>query len=244
MNAWKKSGIFAAASAVVFSLTGGMVLAQSSSSSNSYRLEEASFNSAGQFSASSESYGAQSALGAMPYGSLTSEEYAAIGGFNTSEPYLEALLTNGAMDFGEVDPSTTGSGTAQIRVRSYLSSGYVLMLNGTPPLQVGHTIAALTSPSTSAAGVEQFGVNLRANSSPEIGADPVFDPSGEFAFGAPAVDYNTANLFKYESGDIIASSDKSTADTIYTLSVIMNVSNLTPAGIYTSAISAVIVPTF
>jgi hypothetical protein len=47
-----------------------------------------------------------------------------------------------------------------------------------------------------------------------------------------AADYNIPNFFKYVKGDIIASSNRSTGQTDYTLSFIYNISELTANGTY------------
>ncbi len=145
---------------------------------------------------------------------------------------------------GVVSPHTTGTANDTIKVLSYLSSGYVLQIVGTPPSQGTHTLTALTTPSTSQPGTEQFGMNLAANTTPAIGANPVQVPSSAFAFGYATTNYDQADLFTYNNNDIIAKSNSSSGETDYTLSIIMNVSSVTPGGQYSGTYSAVAVPTF
>jgi hypothetical protein len=84
----------------------------------------------------------------------------------------------------------------------------------------------------SQAGVEQFGLNLVANTSPvSLGANP---NHGQFGVGSAATNYATTNNYRFVSGETIASAPKSSGMTIYTISYIVNVSSLTPGGQYSS----------
>jgi hypothetical protein len=92
--------------------------------------------------------------------------------------------------------------------------------------------------------MEQFGINLAANTSPHIGAGPVQVPSNTYSFGAVESGYSQADLYKYSNGDAIAYSNSSSGETDYTLSMIINISAVTPGGQYTGNFSAVAVPVF
>jgi hypothetical protein len=94
-------------------------------------------------------------------------------------------------------------------------------------------MTALATPTASAAGSEQFGINLVANTSPvNFGANPVQVPDNTFSFGQVAADYSSPGLFKYVKDDAVALSTASTSATNYTVSYIFNVSNVTPGGTY------------
>ncbi len=178
-------------------------------------------------------------------GTGSSANYSAQFGANTSDvPLLEVITSAGTSDMGVLDTNKTGTATASIKVRNYLSNGYIVQLAGHAPSQGIHTLTTISTPSTSQQGAEQFGVNLVANTAPTIGADPVQVPSGSFSFGNANGDYSSHNLFKYVDGDIIGSSNKSSGETDYTLSMIINVSAATPGGRYTGTFSAVVVPTY
>jgi hypothetical protein len=130
------------------------------------------------------------------------------------------------------------------KITSYLSSGYTVQMYGDPPKMRGHTITALTSPTQSQVGKEQFGINVVANTTPDIGANLKQVPDSTTSFGQVNSGYNTPNYFKYVSGDVIAHSSKSSGETDYTISMIINVSNETPAGHYTSDYSIVVIPVY
>ncbi len=97
----------------------------------------------------------------------------------------------------------------------------------------GHHLDTNGSPTSPTIGVEQFGMNLIANTSPiNFGAPPVEVPDNTFSFGTVATGYDQLNKYKYTKGDIIAQSTKSSGETDYTASFIYNIGSVTPDGTY------------
>lgn len=225
-----------------------LVAAQQSSSTN-YKVNEVFFGSGGELHACSASYCSKQAAGELAIGNMKSSNYQVQGGFNTSdEPILELAVSGGTYDLGTLDAAVTHGAQATFTIRNYLSSGYVVRLAGALPQMTSgansHTLAAMSTATTSNVGSEQFGVNLRANTSPSIGADVQQLPDSSFGFGAPASGYSTVNNFKYVDNDVIASSPKSSGTTLYTLAMIANIATSTPAGAYTGHLSVIVIPTF
>lgn len=188
--------------------------------------------------------------GDLVTGNTASANYQAQGGFDTDRmPYVEVTVTKSASDLGVIDATSTGADTAEFSVKSYLSQGYVVQIFGTAPTYAGHTITAMAGVG-STQGTEQFGLNLVANTSPQaIGADPEQDvdagnPSEPFGFGAENASYSTPNQYRFTSGDTVAASTRSSGYTYYTITYIMNVTNVTPAGTYTANQSVVVTATF
>jgi hypothetical protein len=64
------------------------------------------------------------------------------------------------------------------------------------------------------------------------------------SFGEAAAGYNTANQFQYASEAIVARSYQSSGRTDYTVSMIINISNQTPAGRYAGDFSVVVTSVF
>lgn len=223
--------------------------ASAQSASTNYKVNEYMFGTGGELNACSTSYCSKQAAGETTVGETSSDNYTAHAGFNTTDAPLLEVAVNGSVDFGVLSQTTTGAGTATIQVRTYLATGYVMRLAGTPLSYTSgaatHTIATPNVPTASTAGTEQFGVNLRANTNPiTFGADTVQVPDASFSFGRPMTNYNTPNLFMYVDNDPVAISDSSSGQTNYTLSMIANVANYTPAGRYTGSLSAVVTSTF
>lgn len=225
-----------------------VVAAQQSSSTN-FQVNEVFFGTGGELHTCSASYCSKQAAGELAIGNAISSNYQIQGGFNTSdEPILEVAISGGTYDMGTLDAAVTHGAQATFTVRNYLSNGYVVRLAGALPSMTSgagsHTLSAMSSATTSNPGSEQFGVNLRANTSPSIGANVQQLPDTSFGFGAPATGYSTVNNFKYVDSDIIASSPKSSGTTLYTLAMIANIATSTPAGAYTGHLNVIVTPTF
>ncbi len=99
--------------------------------------------------------------------------------------------------------------------------------------------AALNQSSPSVFGVNQFGINLRANSAPNVGSDPI----------GPGVctitpNYNIPNRFFFGSGDTLVTSNQSSDYRVYTVSYITNVANGQAPGIYDTTLSYICLANF
>jgi hypothetical protein len=222
------------------------VFAQQSSSPN-YQIDEVFVGAGGGNDASSASFQARASIGDLGVGNSSSTNYQAYGGFTTTgAPYLEVNVTSTDLDLGTLDPSTTTTGSTTFNVRAYLTSGYNVMIRGSAPTsEGGATITPLATQSSPTTGTEQFGLNLVANTSPTtFGADPVQIPDASFSFGVAESGYNTANQYKYVSGETFASSPRSSGQTNYTISYIFNVSNITDAGRYEFDQNLIVVATY
>ena len=217
-------------------MTGLAVAAGSApqSSSAHYQVNEVFFGSGGELNSCSANYCSKQAAGETAVGNTSSTNYQAQAGFNTDrQPYLEFTVSNTNLYLGELKSSSTKTANATFSVKTYLAGGYTVRQVAVGPTNGFHALNPLATPSASAAGQEQFGFNLRANTSPAtFGADPVQAPDATFSHGVVDSDYNQANKYKYGFGDRIAYSDSSSGTTNYTISYIFNVSNKTPAGLY------------
>jgi hypothetical protein len=217
--------------------------------SPNYKVNEAFFGTGGQLDASSTNYKGKLSAGELVVGNTASGNYQSWVGFNTTnQELLEVAVVGASFDFDGINPgvSTVNFASSTFAVRNYLSSGYVVRIGGAAPKAVGSSeqIDPLTSPTASATGQEQFGINLRANTSPTVGANPTQSPDGTFSFGVAAAGYDQGNLFKYVEDDVIAQSAASSGTTTYTISFILNTSVNTPAGLYGGSYFVNVIPTF
>lgn len=195
----------------------------------------------------SSNYQGTLSVGDTVVGNATGSAYQLEGGFNTTTtPFLEVYVSSGTLNIGALSTSTAATTSTTFYVRAYLASGYVVQTQGTPPSYgTFHTFTPMSSAAASSPGTEQFGMNLVANTSPvTFGANPSQVPDTTFGFGTAATGYNTANLFKYNQGNVIAQSTKSSGETLYTISYIENISNLTPGGTYTYTQNLVVTATY
>jgi len=205
--------------------------------STNYRIDEDFIGPGGQLESNSTNYrldqGQSSAGNAGGVGESASTNFQVqSGSTTTSDPRLSCSLGSSSLNFGALSTSVTATGTATFSVLNYTSYGYVVNILGTPPTTGSSTLTAMGSNGPSTTGTEQFGINLRDNSTPNIGADAVQNPSGTFSFGAPTTNYNIVNSYRYVNGESIASSVRSSGQTDYTLSYIINASTTTAGGAY------------
>ncbi len=229
--------IVAAASLLLGAVSPLSATAQQSSSTN-YQVNDVYFGAGGDLNDCSTNYCAKEALGETGVGNTKSTSYQAQAGFNTDRnPYLVFSITGGSVNLGVLSVGSTAVTTATFSVKSYNSSGYIVQIASTAPIDTApghHILNPLAAPTASAAGTEQFGMNLVANTSPTtFGAGPVQVPSSSYSFGQVSSGYNTPNLYKYVNGDTVAYSNTSTGETDYTASYIYNISGVTPDGEYT-----------
>ncbi len=218
---------------VIVVLSPGLLLAESSSSTN-FQVNNVFFGSGGSLNDCSTTYCSKNSAGEITIGNPSSTNYQAHAGFNTSrEPYIEMTVNPVNTNLGTLSTTTTATTTASFTVSTYLAHGYIIVNGSPPPTNNGYSLTALTAPTASQAGVEQFGINLVANTSPvSFGANPVQYPDSSFSFGQVASGYNSTNLYKYNQGDTIAYSNQSSGQTTYTISYIFNISHVTPGGTY------------
>jgi len=150
-----------------------------------------------------------------------------------------SLSTGSIVSLGELSESNANSSTSQFASATNDESGHNIFINGQTMTSGNNIIPALSSVSASSAGNSQFGVNLRANSSPSVGANP----SGVGSTTASG-DYNITNQYKFNNGDVIASSNLPTDFKVFTVSYVVNISKDQPAGNYAATLLYTAVASF
>jgi hypothetical protein len=158
-------------------------------------------------------------------------------------------ITGSSVDLGTFSPVATNVGTSLMSASTNAGSGYGITINGTtltsganniPAMGTQSANSAACSPScTSATGTSQFGSNVRANGSPAVGAD-VTGLGTAVGFGG----YNTANSFRFFSGDTVASVGGVTKSNLFTNSYIVNVGGDQAAGVYSATMTYICTATF
>jgi hypothetical protein len=119
------------------------------------------------------------------------------------------------------------------------ANGYNITVNGTTLASGANTIPALAAQTGSAAGTSQFGLNLRANTTPAVGANPTGGGSGNYS-GT----YGTANQYRFNSGDIVAQAAVPTNANTFTASYIVNIGGAQAAGVYTATMTYICTASF
>lgn len=228
----------------IVSGSAGTAVAETSNSAH-YQVSQTEFGAGSTLQSCSSQYCAKASIGDMTAGtSKGSTSAATFGSVTNSEPLLDVIVDPGISNLGVLTTENTASKTTSVRIRSYLSNGYVLQIIGSPPVYSGHVLNTPSTPTAALPGTEQFGINATVNTVPNVGTDPVQIPSDQVSFGKVNDDYRIQNKFKYLSGDNVARSDTQSGETDYTISMIVNISNSTPAGHYSGDFSAVVIPVY
>ncbi|MBC7512221.1 hypothetical protein H7142_00995 [Candidatus Saccharibacteria bacterium] len=227
-------GIFAVLFAVAF-LTSPV--AALTPASNNFRFDESSIGLTNSIESSSANFRDQSTAGGAAAGSSSSTNFQTQIGPNTSpNPNLTFTLNSPAANFGTFSPALASTSTATFSIINYTSFGYVVQIAGKTPTYGTNEIDAMSVAAASQPGIEQFGINLTANTTPSsFGANPVNGTvPNDFGFGQAAPNYATPNQYRYVPGETIAQAPKSSGKTDYTISYLVNVAALTPGGTYGS----------
>ena len=216
-----------------------VVRAQSSQSPN-YQIDESFIGPGGTLESGSTNFqtapGGQSIGNTGGTGDSGSTNYQAqSGATTTSDPSLACITNTSSANFGTLSSSVVATATATFSVLNYTSYGYIVQVIGSVPSSGSHTLNNLSSNAASTPGTEQFGINLVDNSSPNIGADPAQIPNSNFSYGEAANNYDTPNSFRYVQGETIALAPKTSGQTDYTISYIINIANTTPGGEYSGS---------
>jgi hypothetical protein len=147
--------------------------------------------------------------------------------------------TGDKIDLGELSSSAAAAGTSQFAGATNDESGYSVAILGNSIASGNNVITAMSTPGANIPGTSQFGINLRSNSSPPVGADPQGSGSS-----APTTNYDTPDIFTFVSGDIIVTSVLPTDFNIFTVSYIVNVPVGQAPGVYATTATFVATASF
>lgn len=136
-------------------------------------------------------------------------------------------------DMGELSPRSTLKAQSQMAVGTNASGGFAITANGISMSAGTNVINGLTRPTESKQGINQFGINLVANTNPAVGGNP----EGPWTNAIPAPDYSVANRYKYVPGDVVAYSPNVSLMKKFTVSYIVNSNENLRPGVYTTTIT-------
>ena len=143
-----------------------------------------------------------------------------------------ATATGDQIDFGEFSTAVASVAQTQMVAESNADTGYFIVTSGNTLTSGVNTIPALNVGDVSRPGVSQFGLNLVANSDPQVGQNPF--GSG---VGAPAAGYGTPNIYKFVPGDTVVSVPQPDAEREYTTSYVVNTAKGQAAGVYVTTLT-------
>ncbi len=154
-----------------------------------------------------------------------------------AEPSLTFSLSANSVALGTLSSGSPSSGSHTVSIETNATSGFTVGLTGQTLTNGGAVINAIGgTPATSSVGTEQFGVNLRDNTVPNIGAD-VTQNSGTCSYGTG---FGTVDSFKFNTGtqNSVATASGE-ADCVYTISYMTNISSVTESGSYSTTLDVV-----
>ncbi|MDB5165725.1 MAG: exported protein of unknown function [Candidatus Saccharibacteria bacterium] len=152
---------------------------------------------------------------------------------------LTFTLAAATVPLGSLTTSATGSGTSSMTASTNATNGYSITVAGTTLTSGANTITALATPTASSTNNKQFGINLMSNTTPAVGTG--VSGSGS---GVPTAAYSTANLFKFVTGDTVASATAPTNSNTFTTSYIANIDGVTAPGNYSTVLTYVATANF
>lgn len=150
---------------------------------------------------------------------------------------ISFALGANSVDLTTLSTTTVKTGSHTMTIGTNAPSGMAATVTGTTLTSSAPgtpTITACATNCTDAGaggqGTEQFGINLKDNTTPNVGAEA----TGTSPIGVAATGYATVDSFKFVSGETIASSSGGINSTVFTISYIANISGATEAGTYTT----------
>jgi hypothetical protein len=164
-----------------------------------------------------------------------------------------ATATSGAVTFNQLfSPTDTATATSQMAASTNAASGYSITVNGPTLTSGGNTIAAMSTATTGVRGTSQFGMNLKLNttatSTVAVGLEVAAAANGTSLRGQAITGYNTADTFKFVTGDAVANSANGgagpTNSQIFTASYVVNVAGNQASGTYVSTLTYICTATF
>lgn len=208
--------------------------------STNYVIYADVFSAGGSEGVTSSNYGIQDTIGeaVILSATSTSSNYGIKAGFR--ELYADNFVTftsgSSAVNLGTLSASAASTDSHTLVISTNATNGFSITMTASPTTLTSgsDTITAIgATAAASAVGSEQFGINLAANTTPAVGANP----SGTSPIGSAASQYNTANSFAFNSGATIASASSSINQTTFTVSYLANISSATENGTYTTTIT-------
>lgn len=148
--------------------------------------------------------------------------------------------TGDLVDFGEFSSARANTATNQMLVITNAATGYNIRVVGGDMASGSNVITALATSDTSRPGTLQFGMNLRANSTPSVGTN-VVSGGGQ---GAATPLYDIPNTFRFVSGEVVASAPRPNNSDKYTASYLVNIPRNQAAGIYVTTLTFICLANF
>ena len=143
------------------------------------------------------------------------------------------------LNFGELSKTSPNFLTSQFAGATNDPGGFSTSVTGITMTSGTNVIPALNGfPQSSQAGTSQFGMNLRFNSSPAVGSDPI-------GVGTSVISpqFNVSNNFFFNN-QVVTNSTLPTDYNVFTVSYLVNVSNSQSPGVYNTTLTYIAIAAF
>lgn len=158
----------------------------------------------------------------------------------TVNPTLTFSLGSNTVALGTLSTSSAAAASHTISAATNATGGFLITYNGATLTSGSNTIAAYSN-ATSTTGVAGFGINLKSNTTPNVGSNPTTNAGS----CTPATAYNTANTYNFVAGSTTnLTNETAPADCVFTVSYVANIAATTPAGSYSTALTYIASGTF
>ncbi len=146
--------------------------------------------------------------------------------------------TGDLLNLGELSDQISSVAQSQMLAATNAGGGYNISMGG-GTMTSGNNVLPVMAGTASAVGTSQFGINLRANTTPDIGEDPIGAGTG-----APQSGYNQANRFRFLNGDVLATASGVQDFKKYTISYLVNVAKDQSPGVYSTTLTYICLANF
>lgn len=198
------------------------------------------FGSGGSATSTSDSYSLHDTMAEAMILSATSTatNYGIKAGFQEMyyDQYLTFSILDTDIDLGDLDVASATTASQTMTISTNATNGFTITVSGDTLQNGGESIDAIgATAEASAAGTEQFGINLVDNTDPDIG----LDPSGTIPIGSAASNYDTADSFAFDdtTATIIAHASNDINATTFTISYLANIAQATVIGAYSTTLT-------
>jgi hypothetical protein len=155
-----------------------------------------------------------------------------------------STIVNYIVNMGDISDQQTSIATSQFLGATNATGGYSVSVTGTTLTSGNNTISALSTPTPSIVGQDQFGMNLRVNDVPSFGSDPFGQIDPLSPTPVIAANYDTPNLYTFNNGDSLVSIPRPSLPVTYTVGYITNVAAGQPVGVYTTTLTYICLANF
>jgi hypothetical protein len=153
---------------------------------------------------------------------------------------IDCTTTNGfSLNLGELSKNSPATATSEFSGATNDPTGYIVTVSGSTMTSGNNVIPPLAVNDTNKPGTSQFGMNLRANTAPVFGQDKTGVGTAD-----PSPGYNSPNIFRYVSGEVLTSSPLSTDFNRFTVSYLVNVSSGQSPGVYNTTLTYIAIASF